>query len=115
MPIHDVMGQQIWIAGVELTHAAQLPTWRHRQHDVPLACPLFGNRRVHLVARQEQDRWAALCPPPGSTIPGGDPHLIEAVIKYLEHLDIIRRAQGFWDHLRGQWDRLHLVQYTLPK
>src|SRR5262249_61704130 len=82
---------------------------------VPLACPLLGNRRVHRVARQEQDRWAALCPPPGSTIPGGDPHLIEAVIKYLEHLDIIRRAQGFWDHLRGQWDRLHLVQYTLPK
>ena len=109
MPIDDVMGQEIGIAGIELSHAAQLATRRHRQRDIALAGPFFGNGRIHLIARQEQDRWAALCPAAGSAIPGGDPHLIEAIVKYLEHLDVIRRAQGVWNHFRSEWDGLHLT------
>ena len=115
MPIHDVVRQQIRIAGIELAHAAQLAPRRHRQRDIPLARPLLGNRRVHLVARQEQDRRRPLRPAGRAAIPGGDAHVVEAVVKDLEHLDVIRRPQRVGDHLRRQRNRRRLLQHALPE
>ena len=52
MPIHNVIRQQIRIAGIELTVTAQFATWCDRQGAISLRRPLFGNRGVRLITWQ---------------------------------------------------------------
>ena len=105
VPIHDVVREEIGIPGVELAIAAELAPRRDGQRDVALSRPLLGNRRVHLIARQDHDGWCAFHPPGRAAIPGGDAHVLDAAVEHLEDLDLFRCPERVGDDLGLQRDR----------
>ncbi len=115
MSIHDVIRQQIRIAGVELAIAAELAPRCDRQRAISFTRPLLGNRRVCLIARQQEHRRGPLCPTGRAAIPGGDAHVFEAGVEHLEHFDFFRGPERVRNDLRVQGNRCSLVQHTVPE
>src|SRR5712691_7807026 len=89
MPIHNVIRQEIWIAGVELTITAELAPWCDGQRDIAFTRPLLGNRRVRLIARQEQHRRGPFRPTGRTAIPGSNAHVLEAGVEHLEDFHVL--------------------------